>query len=315
MASSDDAFISTPLPAQDYPYIFTLVVTTPEGCRVESEPYYVYVGEDPVVVSTVDYTEVCAEGEITATAHLGNWNMDNLVAQWQYSLDGVTWHNIDYGTSGILHHVPGSLLDGVSGDVMYRIRVEQTTTGCYAYSAPVTVSVIVPDQISSVVAINHDINFITDNVCEGAQLDVAAYMIGPDGNEYINYDLNYMWKLNGMELQTIHGPEFSAQAYIYDGDPVDYTYEAYIVYDIPGCQPVPVASNTVHVKRNPIVTIDGNPNVCYYGPGVENIVLTAWVNGVVDLDATYTWYESGQTTIIASLGCPPMRTPTSSLSW
>jgi len=294
VASSDDAFISTPLPAQDYPYIFTLVVTTPEGCRVESEPYYVYVGEDPVVVSTVDYTEVCAEGEITATAHLGNWNMDNLVAQWQYSLDGVTWHNIDYGTSGILHHVPGSLLDGVSGDVMYRIRVEQTTTGCYAYSDPVTVSVIVPDQISSVVAINHDVNFITDNVCEGAQLDVAAYMIGPDGNEYINYDLNYMWKLNGMELQTIHGPEFSAQAYIYDGDPVDYTYEAYIVYDIPGCQPVPVASNTVHVKRNPIVTIDGNPNVCYYGPGVENIVLTAWVNGVVDLDATYTWYESGQ---------------------
>ena len=103
-----------------------------------------------------------------------------------------------------------------------------------------------------------------------------------------------MWKLNGMELQTVHGAEFSAQAYIYDGDPVDYTYEAYIVYDIPGCEAVPVASNTVHVKRNPIVTIDGNPNVCYYGPGVENIVLTAWVNGVVDLDATYTWYESGQ---------------------
>ena len=281
-------------PAQDYPYIFTVVVTTPEGCHVESEPYYVYVGAEPEVVATVDYTEVCANGEITATAHLGNWNMDNLVAIWQYSLDGgVTWTNIDYGTSGILHHVPGSLLDGVSGDVMYRIRVEQTTTGCVAYSDPVTVSVIVPDQISSVVAINHDINFITDNVCEGAQLDVAAYMIDEDGNEYINHDLNYMWKLNGMELQTIHGPEFSAQAYIYDGDPVDYTYEAYIVYDIPGCAMVPVASNTVHVKRNPIVTIDGNPNVCYYGASYPNVSLLAWVDGDDDLDATYNWFESG----------------------
>ena len=299
-------------PAQDYPYIFTVVVTTPEGCRVESEPYYVYVGEDPEVVVTVDYDTVCAEGEITATAHLGNWNMDNLVAQWQVSTDGgETWTNIDYGTSGILHHVPGVTSQ-------YRIVVTQTTTGCTAISEPVNVAVIVPASIHSIVAINHDETYPTDNVCEGAQLDVTAYLVqlDEDGNPiqkvdengnpvfdangepvyetYIDNSLTYMWKLNGMELQTVHGAQFSAQAYIYDSDPVDYTYEAYIVYDMPGCELVPVASNTVHVKRNPIVTIDGNPNVCYYGPSVENIVLTAWVDGRVDLDATYTWYESGQ---------------------
>ena len=311
--NGDDAFVSTPLPAQDYPYIFTVVVTTPEGCRVESEPYYVYVGEDPEVVVTVDYNQVCPEGEITATAHLGNWNMDNLTAQWQvrtYDADNDTWSawtDINYGTSGILHHTPGVTSE-------YRIIVTQTTTGCVAYSDPVQVEVVYPTVITSVVAINGNVDFPTDNVCEGAQLIVTAYMqhevpvldengeptYDEDGNpittieDYINEDVTYMWTLNGMELQTVHGPQFSAQAYIYDNDPVDYVYAAYAVYDIPGCEIVPVASNTVHVKRNPIVTIDGNPNVCYFGPNDVNVILTAWVDGFADPDATYTWYESGQ---------------------
>ena len=43
-----------------------------------------------------------------------------------------------------------------------------------------------------------------------------------------------------------------------------------------------------------IVMIDGNPNACYYGFNTLNITLAAWVDGYVDMDATYTWYESGQ---------------------
>ena len=295
--------INTPN-AQDYPYIFTVVVSNENGCRVESEPYYVYVGEDPEVVATVDYDTVCANGEITATAHLGNWNMDNLTAQWQvrtYDAEDEAWSewtNIDYGTSGILHHVPGVTSQ-------YRIIVTQTTTGCTATSEPVQVTVIVPQAIDHIIAINANSEFPTTYVCEGAQIEVKAYVetLDADGNPvlvngqptyHIDYDHTYMWKVNGMELQTVHGPEFSAQAYIYDDDPMYYVYEAYIVYDIPGCDPVPVASDTIFVRRNPIVTIDGNPNVCYFGPSVENVVLTAWVDGVVDLDATYTWFESGQ---------------------
>ncbi len=302
--NGESTYVSVPLPAQDYPYIFTVIVTTPEGCRVESEPYYVYVGEDPEVVATVDFDTVCAAGEITATAHLGNWNMDNLTAQWQVRTkndDGSwsEWENIDYGTSGILHHVPGVTSQ-------YRIIVSQTTTGCYAISAPVDVEVITPQQIDHIIAINANSAYQTNLVCEGAQLEVKALMVQLDENNdtvrdangdivyFANNDLTYMWKLNGMELQTIHGPEFSAQAYIYDGDPMYYVYEAYVVFDIPGCPAVPVVSDTIFVKRNPIVTIDGNQNVCYYGTNVYNIALTAWVDGIVDEDATYSWFESGQ---------------------
>ena len=43
-----------------------------------------------------------------------------------------------------------------------------------------------------------------------------------------------------------------------------------------------------------IVTINGNPNVCYNGANEEpNVILTAWFDGYANLTATYSWYENG----------------------
>ena len=289
-AISNDPWLSVyDVNAQDYPYVFTVVVTTPQGCRVESDPYFVYVNDTINVVTTVDYDTVCFGGTVNAVAHLGNYNTDNLVYQWYANGEAIP-----YGTQPLLTYT-------LEETTNLTVTVTQTTSGCTATSDDLTVTVFNPQNIHHIVAINHDDEYATDNVCEGAQLDITAYFqkLDDNGNPiegefFIDSTLNYVWTLNGMQLQTIHGPQFSAQAYIYDADPVDYTYTAYVVYDIPGCEMVPVASNTVHVKRNPIVTIDGNPNVCYFGPNQENIVLTAWVDGDVDLDATYTWFESGQ---------------------
>lgn len=279
--------------AQDYPYVYTVVVTTPEGCRVESEPYLVYVADTIKVVATVDYDTVCSTGQITAVAHLGNYNVDNLTAQWYKSIDnGANWEPIPYAMEGVLRHVPGVT-------TQYKIVVTQTTTGCVAESEPITVTVIRPKSIDQIVVFN-DGN-LADQVCEGAQLEITAYFAdtiqGSQGQDsivyYIDDNLTYMWELNGMQLQTVHGPQFSSQAYIYDNDSVNYTYKAYVTYNVPGCELVHVASNTVHVRRNPIVTIDGNPNVCYRGRSEANVILLAWVDGTVDTNATYTWFESG----------------------
>lgn len=278
--------------AQDYPYVYTVVVTTPEGCRVESEPYLVYVADTIKVVATVDYDTVCPTGQITAVAHLGNYNADNLTAQWYKSTDnGATWEAIPYAMEGVLRHIPGKT-------TQYKIVVTQTNTGCVAESEPFTVTVIQPKAIDHIVVFN-DGN-LADQVCEGAQLEISAYFAdtiqGRQGDSivyYLDEHLNYMWELNGMQLQTVHGPQFSSQAYIYDNDSVNYTYKAYVTYDIPGCELVQIASNTVHVRRNPIVTIDGNPNVCYRGRSEANVILLAWVDGTVDTNATYTWFESG----------------------
>ena len=298
--NGDDAFISTPLPAQDEPYIFTVVVTTPEGCRVESEPYYVYVNANPQVVATVSDSIICPNGEITANAHIGDGHQPGLNFQWQYAPAGTdNWQNIPFGLE------PTLVTDMFSESVDLRVVVTQNgvgnNSGCTATSDPVRVNVVIPQAIASVVAVNGNETVPATNICEGAQLYVTAYFEDENGERYIDSTHNYMWELNGIVMPDIHGPQFSAQAYIYDNDPVDYTYTAYIIYDVPGCQPMPMSSNTVHVRRNPIVTIDGTPNVCFYGNGVDdnnqpinNVILTAWVDGVEDVDATYTWYESGQ---------------------
>ncbi len=295
-----DSLVVSDLQAQDYPYIFTLVVTNEQGCRVASDPYYVYVNADPTVVATVSDTVICANGEITATAHIGDGHQPGLNFQWQYAPAGTdNWQNIPFGLE------PTLVTDMFSESVDLRVVVTQNgvgnNSGCTATSDPVRVNVVIPQAIASVVAVNGNETVPATNICEGAQLYVTAYFEDENGERYIDSTHNYMWELNGIVMPDIHGPQFSAQAYIYDNDPVDYTYTAYIIYDVPGCQPMPMSSNTVHVRRNPIVTIDGTPNVCFYGNGVDdnnqpinNVILTAWVDGVEDVDATYTWYESGQ---------------------
>lgn len=43
-----------------------------------------------------------------------------------------------------------------------------------------------------------------------------------------------------------------------------------------------------------MVMIDGSSNVCYFGYSSYNVLLTAWIDGMVDINSDYTWYESGQ---------------------
>ncbi len=276
---NEDENLTTTLAAQDHPYIFTTKITTEHGCVAVSDPYYVYVGENPTVAVTVDYDTVCKGGLVTATAHLGNYNMDNLVYQW-YENDSL----IPHGTSPVYSSV-------VEETTIFKVVVKQTTTGCEATGQDTTF-VVNPKNIDKIVVINN--GDTARNICEGAQLEIAAYFQDEEGNSYVDSSLTYVWTLNGMQLQTVHGPMFSSQAYIYDGDPVDYVYTAYVVYDAPGCELVPIASDTIHVRRNPIVTIDGTPNVCYFNENDYNITLTAWVDGIQDTNATYKWYESGQ---------------------
>ena len=132
-----------------------------------------------------------------------------------------------------------------------------------------------------------------DHVCEGAQLDLTVKILGENGELYEDPSLTYVWMRNGIVIPGAHGSSFSEQAWIYDSDPVDYVYSVYIDFGN-GCVSPTYEGQPINVRRNPIVTIDGNPNVCYLGLNVNNVVLVAWVDGGEDPNATYTWYESGQ---------------------
>ena len=285
--------VMSDLYARENPYLFTVVVSA-GNCSTESAPFYLYVSDTARVVATVDYDSICAGGTITAVAHIGDYNMPNLTYQWQKKgvNDDDEWEDIAYGTEP-------TLMVSIEDSSYLRVYVFQTGSSCLGVSDSLLIKVFAPKNINSVVVLND--GDLASNICEGAQLFVQAVFLDADSNQYIDSSLYYNWKLNGMELATVHGPEFSAQAYIYDNDEVAYTYTAYVDYGIPGCEAVEVASNTVLVRRNPMVVIDGTPNVCFYGNGVDafgvpinNVTLTAWVDGVEDTNAVYNWYESGQ---------------------
>ena len=284
--ASDSVNLKTTLGPQDHPYIFTTEITTEHGCVAKSEPYFVYVGENLNVAVTVDYDTVCKGGEVTATAHIGNYNWDNLVYQW-YENDTL----IPHGTSRTYTTV-------LDSSTVFTVVVKQTTTQCEV-SGKDSTEVITPKNIMEVLVVNNGEN--VGNVCEGAQLEITAYFMDDENNPYIDSSLRYVWTVNGMSianyfgLEDPHGPSFSHQAYIYDNDTTDYVYSVYVVHDdIPGCHMSPVYSDTVTVRRNPVVTIDGTPNVCYFDPYTYNVALTAWVDGVQGEDVTYRWFESGQ---------------------
>ena len=279
-------FLTNQLTAQDNPYIITVSVANDNGCVATSAPFYLYVGENPTVAVTVDNDTICPNGEITATAHLGNYNMDNIVYQWYTVINNDTVA-IPYGTSS-------SVTLSLPSTAQIFVEVTQTTTQCTAFGYD-SVFVVAPPQIDNILVINN--GHLAENVCEGAEIFVAAYLHDPvTGQDYIDSSLTYVWYENGFLMPLVDGPYFNKQLTIIDEDPAHYIYQAFINYGMPGCEAVPVASDTIEVKRNPIVIIDGVHHICFQGVDAPNVHLTAWVDGATDLDATYKWYKNGMLT-------------------
>ena len=283
--NSDLPIFRYQLPAQDQPYVITVVATSSaNGCTTVSDPYYVYVSNDINVNVTLDYNEVCAGGMVTATAHLADYNTPNLVYQW--SVNGVP---VAHGTERIF------TTPVTADNTVISVVVTQTTSGCTATGSAIA-HTFNPSTVHSVVAIN-GMNE-ADQVCEGAEITVTAYL---DQNHTVDPNLTYVWTENGHIMPNTHGYRFSKQVWALDHDPVDYIYTAYVYTDVPGCAAVPVSSDTVHVRRNPMVVLDGMHNICFTGVEDINLRLLAYVDGTIDPDATYTFYRNGQQIISSTI--------------
>ena len=278
--AANSAVFESYFPHQDHPYIFTVNAKNANGCVVSSDPYYVYVADTIFVAVTLDYDSVCPGGEVTAIAHLGNYHTPDLTFQWYKNDTLVPYATEPWFTSSV--------------DVdptIFRVEVSQSTTGCFATGAD-TAHFLIPKVVSAVVAINGTNSSDPLEVCEGAQIVVTAYL--DDAMTIVDSTLTYVWKENGFWMPLVTGPSFAKQMWIHDHDSANYVYEVYAVVDVPGCLPVPVASNKVHVRRNPIVIIEGVHNVCYQeGNTAPNVILSAFTDGQIDLDANYNWYRNG----------------------
>ena len=282
------------LKAQDHPYIFTVSVTNENGCVATSAPYDLYVGDTVAVAVTIDYDTICEGGLVTATAHLGDYNMDNLVYQW-YEINLLTGDTtmIPHGTARIYQ-------TNVDTSKILMVNVTNNQTMCTVWGQDSVF--VLPLKLQKILATNetHLANETdTLNVCKGEAVYLTAYVLNTETNEtYIDTTLRYVWYENGFLMPGVDGPRFHKQLDILDDDTLSYQYTAYIDFGIEGCEPKLVASNVVFVKRNPVVTISGHHNVCYFGTyeetGTYNVHLIAWVDGGYDRNLTYTWYEHNQ---------------------
>ena len=290
----------TDLPARDYPYEITVMINQGTNCEVVSEPFYLYIEDQPQVVITFDYDTVCIGQEVTATAHLGNYNQGNLTYQW--FIDGDT---VARGTESTFTYT----IDKPAGShTVFSVIVNQLNSACmgtgtdsvYTFANPTLDTVLVTNLQDDIYdAFQHHSYYGQPayDVCEGASIQITAYMKDASGNRYIDTNVTYKWRRNGVVIEGVNGYTFMEQLAILDHDQYKYVYTVEIDEpQYPNCYSVPtsVVSDTVKVRRNPIVIIGGQHYVCYQGPSVNNIVLQAWVDGSVDTGAIYRWYRDGQ---------------------
>lgn len=273
--NSDTLNIS--VPQADQPYMVEVNVANSLGCSVTSDPYYIYVNTNPQIMVELSDTMVCPGGTVNVTAMIEG---DNGQLSYTWSRNGTVLPSLTTNTFSI----------PVDSDTYFELVVTDNTNSCAGTATTSTIRVI---DISDV-----DV-FLTSNyndVCDGGQVTLTADILDNSGNGTVASDYAFTWYRNGIEIPGVTGTQFTESLMSVDGDTTVFEYSVSI--DVPGCNTSnQTASTTVRVRRNPIVAISGAHFVCEtpnaaFGNG--NISLQAWVDGDVDQNATYRWFESGQ---------------------
>ncbi len=293
-----DEFV-TNLPARDYPYEITVMLNQGTNCEVVSDPFYLYIEDQPAVVVTVDYDTVCKDQVVNLTAHLGNYNQGNLTYQWFADDDSIY-----YGTESTVAY---TITKPAGQTTHFKVIVTQLNSACqgtgydsvYTFKNPVLDTILVTnlqDDIHDAYSYHQYYQLPAYDVCEGASIQVTAYLKDEAGNRYIDSTITYKWRRNGVIIEGVNGYRFMEQLAIHDHDQYKYVYTVEIDEPYyPNCYSIPtsVHSDTVKVRRNPVVIIGGEQFVCDRGIAENNVLLNAWVDGAIDTGAIYRWYRDG----------------------
>lgn len=263
-------------------YMYTVVVNTEYdngtiGCVRESEPFYVVVGENPIVEIIATDNVACEGGAITLTAVLGNPYLENIAVTWYRNGEPI------YGAHSLTYT---AIITETS--TFYAVV---SSNGCTATTEEITITMIPTPTIGAVVAYNTTGG---SDICEGGEVEVTAYLEGPEGN-YIDSTATYTWYRNGFLMPLVTGPWFRESLHAIDGDTTHYTYSVIVTSESANCVSGMGYSNTVTVIRNPIVIINGNHEVCQAQGYTPNVYLSGYINGISDPDETtiFKWYKNG----------------------
>lgn len=269
-ASTSDVLTFDAAPATE-PYEVTVNLNSASGCNVTSEPYYIYVGDAPVVQVSVSHTDVCLGGDVMVEALVGNGDVDGLTYTWTENGTDAPYRGLSFTSTINVNTTFGITIDAGNG--------------CVATGTSPEISVVTLDGL----ALNVEADI--ESGCDGAQVIVSATVLDDNGNN-VTSGYTYTWFRNGILMEGVTGSSVMESLMSVDGDTTRFIYTASIA--VPGCDGNNFsASDTVMIRRNPMVVIDGFHDVC--GDATSpNIRLYAWVDGRNNYGASFRWYESGQ---------------------
>ena len=280
---------------RDYPYSFNFAVQNIYGCTVESEPFLVYVNDNPIVGISVDDTMICTNGTVTLTADLYDQNADNLVFNWYKDnvlIEGA--YDLTYTTT----------LDATA---TFKFYAYQRDSHCAAYSNEVTVNVVPAPVVTSISVVSTDVT-----ICEGHIVELHANVTGGDNvDSYV-----YTWYKDNEIVEGATGANFIDYPMSVDNEITAHVYNVTVAQSSSACFSEYETSTEVNVtvRPNPRYTIYGDADVCETATG-SNIILNGITNDdVISGTYIYTWYESGvvvpgQTTATLSVNMPYRNEP------
>ena len=275
----------------DQAYVFTVRVTRENGCTTLSQPFNVYVHENPVVNVTATEETVCEGGQVTMTANLDNYNTTDITYQWftvttqenQIQISATEFITV---IDTIVTNIPGATLSTYTTNVnttsQYGVLVTQTISGCTATDR----IIITANPIPVVTEIT-----VTQNgtICEGGQVTLTAQIQGGVAGGEV-----YTWYRNGLIIPGAITASITESPLATDGNVTIYTYNVTVAQTAAACQSILNAdvAAQVTVNPNPSVTISGDPIICE----TANIQLLANLNDVnTNTGMTYEWRLFNQT--------------------
>ena len=236
--------------ARSYPYVYTVEVTTGNGCVVRSNEHRVLVMAEPEFNIFASDDTVCVDGNITFNVSLNDPNESNLIYQWKK--DGVT-------QPGATASVYVTSFDA-AGTHSVEATVFNTASECEVTKS-MDVEIMDVPEISS-------LTISADTACSGYEVLVQAATTGGA----INDTVFYTWYRNGVELTGITADHFT-EVLTATTDTIHYVYTVVATQPSAGCVSV-AKSDTIIIVPAISVEIQGDPIICH-GTQIE---LTANVN-------------------------------------
>ncbi len=257
------------------------------ACASMSEVYEVYVYAKPEVNITSNVNEICANGEVTLQANLRDWNADNMIFQWYEIRTATEILAIDYLPGGgyvydtvtthYNYYIPGATgfryTTTLSETTTIGVKVFQTNSECYDIDE--TTIIVHPIPAAPVITVNHPM------ICSNGDVDLTIT------NDYSEYGTPvYSWMMDGSIIPGAHMSTYHQEPGLTNG--TTHTYNAIVVFEMPGCISVISDDADVVVIPDPEVrvTVDGPTTICEGGAVTFNTVAQP-----TDLEYTYQWYN------------------------